>query len=88
MCKLRYYYKKMTLIKIIVSLYFIVCLSRSLRIERGSTYDKILTNQSKCGLYHGKNSSDACDCKLSKPEFASLDGEKYQCTNLENGMYV
>ena len=77
----------MTLLEKIATLYFIVCLSKGLRIERGFTDDKILTNQSECRLYHGKNSSDACDCKHEKPDFASLDGEKYQCTSLENGMY-
>ena len=79
----------MTLLKKFALLYFTVCLSKGLRIERGLEYDKILTNQSECGLYDGissKNSSDTCDCKPSKLDFASLDGEKYQCTNLENGM--
>lgn len=80
----------MTLLKKFAFLFFTVCLSKGLRIERGFENDKILANQSECRLYNGtssKNSSDTCDCKPPKPDFASSDGEKYQCTNLRNGMY-
>ena len=84
----------MILLKKITSLYFtsisIICLSKSLRIERGLYEDKIFTNQSQCGLYGAdpsKNISNVCDCKSPKYLFASLDEQNYQCINPEIGMY-